>query len=64
MGYFVSGGGIAASQQFGLSQTDVFSVNQNGQRAVNWVDNAGEWQGPLQIGALGEPIGNVAVRFA
>jgi hypothetical protein len=50
MGYFVSGGGIAASQQFGLSQTDVFSVNENGQLAVNWVDNAGEWQGPLQIG--------------
>ena len=50
MAYFKSGGGVAASQQFGLNQTDVFSVNENGQLTVNWVDSAGPWTGPLEIG--------------
>jgi hypothetical protein len=53
MAYFVAGGGVAASQQFGLTQTDVFSVNGNGQLTVNWVGGAGEWQGPLEIGPTG-----------
>ncbi|HEY2392825.1 MAG TPA: hypothetical protein VGK22_16740 [Candidatus Angelobacter sp.] len=50
MAYFLAGGGVAASQQFGLTQTDVFAVNQNGQLTVSWVVGAGEWQGPLEIG--------------
>ena len=50
MAYFKTGGGVAASQQFGLTQTDVFSVNENGQLTVNWVDGAGPWTGPAEIG--------------
>jgi hypothetical protein len=62
MGYFVAGGSIAASQQFSFNQTDVFAVDQNGQLTVSWVDNAGPWQGPLNIGPAGiAPAGaNVA----
>jgi hypothetical protein len=41
---------IAVSQQFGLNQTDVFLLDQNGQLNVFWVDNAGAWQGPEKIG--------------
>jgi hypothetical protein len=52
-GIFRSGRGVAASQQFGLTRTDVFSVNENGQLTVNWVDGGAEWQGPLQIGPTG-----------
>jgi hypothetical protein len=51
VGYFVSGGGVAASQQFVGNQTDVFSVDASGQLNVSWVDNAGEWQGPMAISA-------------
>lgn len=50
MAYYENGGGIAASQQFGLNQTDIFSVNTNGQLTVNWVVNAGPWTGPGGIG--------------
>jgi len=58
MAYFLAGGGVAASQQFGLTQTDVFAVNQNGQLTVNWVAGAGEWQGPLEIGPTNyAPVG-------
>jgi len=53
MSYFVPGGALAASQQFVANQTDVFSVDQNGQVNVSWVDNAGEWQGPMAIGPEG-----------
>ena len=53
MAYFTSGGGISASQQFAFNQTDVFSVDENGQLNVSWVDNAGEWQGPMAIGPTG-----------
>jgi hypothetical protein len=62
MGYFVAGGSVAASQQFSFNQTDVFAVDQNGQLTVSWVDNAGPWQGPLNIGPAGiAPAGaNVA----
>jgi len=52
MGYYPAGAGIAASQQFGAgNQTDVFSVNGSGQLDLNFVDSAGEWQGPIPIGA-------------
>jgi hypothetical protein len=50
MAYFKSGGNLAASRQFGLNQTDVFSVNESGQLTVDWVDNAGYWTGPGQLG--------------
>lgn len=51
MGYYPAGAGVTASQQFGAgNQTDVFSVSDNGQLNVNFVDNAGEWQGPIPIG--------------
>ena len=53
MGYFVPGGGIAASEQFAFNQTDVFSVDEDGQLTVSWVDNAAEWQGPITIGPSG-----------
>jgi hypothetical protein len=53
MAYFTAGGGIAASEQFAFNQTDVFSVDQNGQLNVSWVDNAGEWQGPMALGPTG-----------
>ena len=53
MSYFLTGGGVAASQQFAANQTDVFSVDQNGQLTVSWVDNAGEWQGPITISPAG-----------
>ena len=52
MSYFVAGGGVAASQHFGLAQTDVFAVNENGQLTVSFVVGAGIWQGPLEIGPL------------
>jgi hypothetical protein len=63
MAYFSAGSGIAASEQFAFNQTDVFSVDQNGQLNVSWVDNAGEWQGPMALGPTGvaNPGSNVAV---
>ena len=44
---------IAASQQFGLNQTDVFGINSNYQLEVFWVDNGGAWRGPEAIGPAG-----------
>ena len=61
MGYFVAGGGISASQQFTANQTDVFSIDENGYLNVSWVDNAGEWQGPLAIGPTGANAGDSLV---
>jgi hypothetical protein len=52
-GMFPPGAPIAASQQFGLSQTDVFVVDKNGNLQVMWVVNAGAWGGPGQIGPAG-----------
>jgi hypothetical protein len=48
-----SGGFVAASQQFGLTQTDVFLIDNTGQLNVFWVDGAGAWAGPEKIGAAG-----------
>ena len=42
---FPPGASIAASQQIGLSQTDVFIVDKNGNLQVMWVVNAGAWAG-------------------
>lgn len=58
MPYFEAGGGLAVSQQFGINQTDVFSVNENGQLTVNWVVDAGPWTGPVTIGSQNfAPVG-------
>jgi hypothetical protein len=47
-------GCVAASQQFGLNQTDVFTVGVNGQLQVFWIGaNGGPWNGPLPIAPLG-----------
>jgi hypothetical protein len=40
-----AGSVVAASQQFGLSQTDVFLIDKNGQQNIFWVGTAA-WQGP------------------
>jgi hypothetical protein len=45
-GMFSPGAPIAASQQFGLNQTDVFVVDRNGTLNVAWVVEAGAWTGP------------------
>ncbi len=47
------GAGLAASQQFGVSQTDVFVVDKNGQLNVFWVVGTGAWNGPEKIGPVG-----------
>jgi hypothetical protein len=62
MGYFVAGGAVAASQQIGANQTDLFSVDATGQLNVSWVVNAEPWQGPLKIGPAGitVPGGHIA----
>ena len=55
---------IAASQQFGLNQTDVFGINANDQLDVFWVDGGGAWGGPEAIGPAGlayTPGGSFAV---
>jgi hypothetical protein len=52
-GLFVSDSHVAASQQFGLNQTDVFAVDANGQFDVFWVDGGGSWGGPQDIGSMG-----------
>ncbi len=53
MGTYINGGAVVPSQQFGLNRTDLFSVDQNGQLNVSWVDGAGSWNGPKPIGPPG-----------
>jgi hypothetical protein len=48
-GVFPAGAPLAASQQFGLNQTDVFAVDNNGTLNVAWVVEAGAWTGPAPI---------------
>jgi uncharacterized membrane protein YccF (DUF307 family) len=48
-GKYSPGAPIAASQQIGLSQTDVFVVDKDGLLDVLWVVNAGAWAGPAVI---------------
>jgi hypothetical protein len=50
---FLPGAGVAAGQQFGLTQTDVFAVDKNGTLNVAWVVEAGNWNGPAPIGPAG-----------
>ena len=52
-GLFNPGTHLAASQQFGLNQTDVFAVDKNGTLQVVWVFNAGAWGGPGPIAPAG-----------
>ncbi len=52
-GMAAPGGYLAASQQFGLQQTDVFLVDKTGQLNVFWVYESGPWAGPLKIGPAG-----------
>ncbi|WP_027282978.1 hypothetical protein, partial [Roseomonas gilardii] len=40
---------VAASQQFGLNQTDVFLVDGQGNLNVFWVGGGGAWNGPGKI---------------
>src|SRR5205814_1209900 len=51
------------SPQFGLNQTDVFSVASNGAVQVRWVQGAGNWNGPLAISppGLAPPGAHLAV---
>ncbi|MBP2293497.1 hypothetical protein [Azospirillum rugosum] len=46
-----AGSFIAASQQFGLNQTDVFVVGNSGALSVFWVTGVGPWSGPTAISA-------------
>ena len=48
-GLFNPGTHLAASQQFGLNQTDVFAVDKNGTLQVVWVFNAGAWAGRVRL---------------
>jgi hypothetical protein len=52
-GIFPPGVPVAASQQLGLNQTDVFVVDKNGTLNVLWVVEAGAWSGPGAIGPAG-----------
>lgn len=61
-GVFPPGAHLAVSEQFGIgNQTDVFCIANNGGLHVSWVDGAGSWHGPAQIGSAchfcpGEPV--------
>jgi head-tail adaptor len=53
-GFAPAGSGVAASQQFGISdQTDVFAVDHAGALNVSFVDGGGDWGGPLHISDAG-----------
>ena len=44
------GAGLAASQQFGISnQTDLFVVNDAGMTEVLWIQGSAKWNGPMAI---------------
>jgi hypothetical protein len=47
------GAPVAASAQFGLTQTDVFFVDNGGGVNVSWVVEGGNWQGPIRISGVG-----------
>ena len=47
---------LAASQQFGADQTDVFAVDLNGQLNVFSVVGDGAWHGPKVLGPPGQTI--------
>jgi hypothetical protein len=59
---------LAAGQQFGAeNQTNAYVVGNNGQLSVFWVENNGDWNGPVPISAAnfasdGAPI-SVSQQF-
>jgi hypothetical protein len=53
VGTYLQGAPVATSQQFGLTQTDVFAVDKTGTLTVTWVVGGGSWNGPAQIGPVG-----------
>jgi hypothetical protein len=50
MGEYANGGGVAASQQFGANQTDVFVVDGSNRLNLYSAIGDGHWQGPQMIG--------------
>jgi hypothetical protein len=60
-GTFPSGGKLAAGQQIGLTQTDVFAVDNSGALTVTWVDGGGRWNGPARISPIGTFVPGSAV---
>jgi hypothetical protein len=46
---YPAGAPLAASQQLGVEQTDVFVVDYEGELEVAWIEGAGKWQGPVGI---------------
>jgi hypothetical protein len=49
---FPPGAHLAVSEQSGIgNQTDVFAIANNGGLHVSWVNGAGSWHGPAQIGS-------------
>jgi hypothetical protein len=58
---FLPGWALAASQQIGLNQTDVFAINKTGQLSVFYVVESGHWQeagpfGPFCMANMGTSI--------
>jgi hypothetical protein len=51
MAYFVAGGSTAACPHPGVTQTDLFTVNQNGELCCLTVQAAGTWSSPLPLTA-------------
>jgi PPE-repeat protein len=47
------GASLAASQQFGTNQTDVFLVDNEGRLNVFSISGSGSWNGPQNIGPVG-----------
>ena len=53
-GFAPAGAHVAAAQQFGAeNQTNVYLISNSGQLVNFWVENAGAWNGPLSISAMG-----------
>lgn len=53
-GWFPPGASVAASQQFGIQQTDLMVVNNSGDINVMWAVGGGAWQGPAVITSGGQ----------
>ncbi|WP_345331412.1 hypothetical protein [Mucilaginibacter defluvii] len=52
-GFAPAGAALAVSRQFGLDQTDVFAVGNNGAIHVLWATGGGAWNGPVPISPAG-----------
>ena len=62
MAFFLAGAPMAASQRFGDSETDVFSIGATGQIGVSWVTPLGALQQPLPLTPIDTfpPAGHLA----